>query len=53
MNDTAGRFANRVQRTTGGHRPYLSAVEEALGGGMDYAQLVKLDGASGEQPDAR
>jgi hypothetical protein len=24
-----------------------------LGGGMDYAQLVKLDGASGEQPDAR
>jgi len=42
MQDLAGRLTNRVQLTTDGHRPYLSAVEDAFGGDMDYAMLVKL-----------
>lgn len=48
MQDLAGRLTNRVQLTTDGHRPYLSAVEDAFGGDMDYAMLVKLYGSSGE-----
>jgi hypothetical protein len=35
MSDVAGRLANRVQLTTDGHRPYLSAVEDAFGGDVD------------------
>lgn len=45
MNDVAGRLANRVQLTTDGHRAYLEAVEDAFGGDIDYAQLIKLYGA--------
>jgi IS1 family transposase len=48
MSDVAGRLANRVQLTTDGHKPYLTAVEDAFGGNVDYAQLVKIYGASGE-----
>ena len=48
MNDVAGRLANHVQLTTDGHRPYLTAVEDAFGGDIDYAMLVKLYGSSGE-----
>ena len=48
MNDLAGRLATRVQLTTDGHRPYLAAVEDAFGGDIDYAMLVKLYGASGD-----
>jgi IS1 family transposase len=44
MRDLAGRLANRVQLTTDGHKAYLEAVEAAFGGGIDYAQLVKLYG---------
>jgi IS1 family transposase len=42
MHDLASRLANRVQLTTDGHRVYLNAVEEAFGGDVDYAMLVKL-----------
>jgi IS1 family transposase len=45
MHDLAGRLANRVQMTTDAHRPYLSAVEDAFGTDIDYAQLVKIYGA--------
>ncbi len=31
-----------MQLTTDGHRPYLSAVEEAFGANVDYAMLIKL-----------
>ena len=48
MQDVAGRLANRVQLTTDGHKPYLAAVEDAFGGDVDYAMLVKLYGSSGE-----
>jgi IS1 family transposase len=45
MHDLAGRLASRVQLTTGAHRPYLAAVEDAFGTNIDYAQLVKIYGA--------
>jgi hypothetical protein len=37
-------LANRVQLTTDGHHAYLDAVENAFGGEIDYAMLVKLYG---------
>ncbi len=49
MQDVASRLANRVQLTTDAHRAYLDAVEEAFGGDIDYAKLVKL---YGEAPGA-
>ena len=45
MMDVAGRLRNQVQLTTDGHRPYLSAVEDAFGANIDYAMLQKLYGA--------
>ena len=45
MRDVASRLADRVQLTTDGHRAYLEAVEEAFGGEVDYAQLIKIYGA--------
>jgi IS1 family transposase len=45
MRDLVSRLANRVQLTTDGFRPYLTAVEKAFGwNGVDYAQLVKVYG---------
>ena len=48
MNDVAERLSNRVQLTTDGHRAYLEAIESAFGADVDYAQLIKLYGASPE-----
>ncbi|MRS03384.1 DDE domain-containing protein [bacterium] len=42
MDDLAERLASRVQLTTDGHKAYLNAVEDAFGGDIDYAMLVKL-----------
>jgi IS1 family transposase len=50
IDDLRGRLAHRVQLTTDGHKAYLSAVEEAFGDDVDYAQLVKL---YGESPEAQ
>ena len=44
IEDIAARVANRIQLTTDGHKAYMEAVEDAFGGGIDYAQLVKLYG---------
>jgi IS1 family transposase len=44
MQDVAGRLANRVQLTTDGLKAYLEAVEDAFGGDVDYAQLIKIYG---------
>lgn len=44
MDDLRSRLANQVQLTTDGHKAYLNAVEEAFGGDVDYAMLVKLYG---------
>lgn len=46
MDDLASRLANRVQLTSDGHRAYLEAVEGAFGCDVDYAQLVKIYGAT-------
>jgi IS1 family transposase len=45
MLDLRDRLANRVQLTSDGHRPYLTAVHSAFGADIDYAMLVKLYGA--------
>ena len=46
--DLKARLANRVQLTSDGLRLYVDAVEDVFGADVDYAQLVKLYGASGE-----
>jgi IS1 family transposase len=46
MEDLAGRLANRVQLTTDGFKAYIKAVDEAFAGDIDYAQLVKVYGAT-------
>jgi IS1 family transposase len=48
INDLASRLSHRVQLTTDGHRPYLNAVEDAFGGDIDFAQLIKIYGSSGD-----
>ena len=50
MNDLAARLNNRVQMTTDGHKAYLSAIDNAFGNDIDYAQLVKL---YGNQPQGK
>ncbi len=44
MNDVADRIINRVQLTSDGYRSYPKAVEDAFGGDVDFAQLVKVYG---------
>jgi IS1 family transposase len=39
--DLRTRLANHVQLTTDGFRPYLPAIEDAFGGDVDYAMLIK------------
>lgn len=53
MQDLAGRLSGRVQLTTDGLKAYVSAVEDAFGGEIDYAQLVKIYGAAPEGPEVR
>jgi IS1 family transposase len=53
IGDLQSRLANRVQLTTDGHKAYLDAVEDAFGADVDYAQLVKLFGASPESIKGR
>jgi len=53
MEDLASRLTSRIQLTTDGHRVYAEAVEEAFGGEIDYAMLVKLYGAPTDNPENR
>ena len=46
-------LAHRVQLTTDGHKAYLTAVENAFGGDIDYAMLVKLYGPAGGNGNER
>ena len=46
--DLKDRLAGRVQLTSDGLRLYLEAVEDTFGADVDFAQLVKLYGASDE-----
>lgn len=52
MLNLAGRLLTRVQLTTDGHGSYPSAVWEAFGSDIDYAQLIKTYGA-GRDTEAR
>lgn len=45
MDDLKERLANRVQLTTDGHRPYLTAIDSVFGEDVDYAMLQKIYGA--------
>jgi IS1 family transposase len=42
LSDIAGRMRNRVQISTDALPSYVSAVEQAFGTGVDYAQIVKV-----------
>jgi IS1 family transposase len=53
MDGVASRLANRVQLTSDGHRAYLEAVEGSFGADVDYAQLVKMYGATSESAKGR
>lgn len=48
MQDVASRIKTGIQLTTDGHRVYADAVENAFGGDIDNANLVKIYGASME-----
>lgn len=48
LQNVAGRLSNRIQLTTDGHKMYLTAVPDAFGNQIDYAQLVKVYGDSTE-----
>lgn len=51
INDLASRLKNRIQLTTDGHRAYLTAVENAFAGNIDYAMLVKVYGNENDSKD--
>jgi len=53
MHDLSSRLAHRVQLTTDGHKPYLTAVEDAFGDDIDYAQLQKIYGHTPNTPETR
>jgi IS1 family transposase len=45
VEDLRSRLAHRVQLTSDGHRPYLTAVDTVFGEDVDYAMLHKIYGA--------
>ncbi len=54
MQDVKSRISTRIQLTTDGYKPYLKAVDATFDGAIDFAQLVKVYGAStGEGNDKR
>ena len=48
IGDVAGRLANRVQLSTDGHKPYLTAVDQHFGDEIDYGVIVKIYGSDKE-----
>jgi IS1 family transposase len=46
--DIRERVVGRPQITTDAHKPYLAAIEMAFGDNVDYAQMHKVYGASGD-----
>jgi IS1 family transposase len=50
IRDLADRLSGRVQLTTDGNRVYVDAVEEYMGGEVDFAQLIKQYGQN-EAPE--
>lgn len=48
MHDIRGRLLERPQITSDGHYAYLSAVDEAFGKEVNYAQIIKTYGESAD-----
>jgi IS1 family transposase len=48
VDDLASRLQHRVQITSDGHLPYLTAIENTFGEAVDYAVLTKIFGAPSE-----
>jgi IS1 family transposase len=46
VGDLRDRLASRVQLTSDGHKPYLTAVDAVFGDDVDYAVLLKIYGAN-------
>ena len=42
MLDLRARIEGRVQITTDGHHPYISAIESSFGADADYARIIKM-----------
>ena len=53
VNGVVKRLATRAQLTTEVLKSYLEAVEGAFGADVDYAQFVKIYGASPESTEGR
>jgi hypothetical protein len=53
MHNLSTRLATRVQLTTDGHKPYLTAVENAFGANINYAMLQKIYGSVPTSPESR
>ena len=53
LQDLQPRLAGRVQLTTDGLKAYLSAVEDAFGGDVDYAMLNKIYANAPNGPETR
>jgi IS1 family transposase len=49
IDDLASRLTNRIQLTSDGLKVYVSAVEDAFGANIDYAQLQKIYASSQEE----
>lgn len=45
VSDLQSRLAHRVQITSDGHRPYLTAIDTVFGEDVDYAMLHKIYGS--------
>lgn len=48
IHDLASRLSNRVQLTADGYKAYITAVEDAFGADIDFAQLIKMYGNAGQ-----
>ncbi|HEY3572116.1 MAG TPA: IS1 family transposase [Thermoanaerobaculia bacterium] len=53
MQDLVSRLSGRVQLTTDGLKAYISAVEDAFGGDVDYGMLNKIYAAPPNGPETR
>jgi IS1 family transposase len=51
IHDLASRLTSRIQLTTDGHKAYVDAVDDAFGGDIDFAQLIKMYGNAGQSKD--
>lgn len=53
MQDLASRLVSRIQISTDGLKAYVSAVEDAFGGEVDFAQLHKIYSNAPSGPETR